>query len=224
MPSFVIVTPEVLASASSDLAGIGWAVRSANVAAASLTTQVAAAQMRCRQRFLRCLAPMVGTFRRPVRRRPCFMSGLAALNSGAGMYASAEAANASPLAAAEQNVMGAVNAPAQALLGRPLIGNGANGVAGSGAVGGAGGILWGNGGNGGSGTTGQAGGSGGAAGLWGQGGAGGAGGDSSGTGVNGGGGGGNASAPVVANATAGLGGAGGSGGHQGAKGADGTAT
>jgi DprA winged helix domain len=74
------------------------------------------------------------------------------------------------------------NAPTQALLGRPIIGNGANGAAGTGQAGGAGGILWGNGGNGGSGAAGTAtapaggGGAGGAAGLFGNGGHGGAGG------------------------------------------------
>src|ERR1700690_1623322 len=54
------------------------------------------------------------------------------------------------------------NAPTQALLGRPIIGNGANGAAGTGQAGGAGGILWGNGGHGGAGGAGAAGAAGGA--------------------------------------------------------------
>jgi hypothetical protein len=95
-----------------------------------------------------------------------------ALSSGARSYASAEAANASPL----QGLLDAINAPIQALLGRPLIGNGANGAPGTGHNGGAGGILTGNGGAGGSGGAGQNGGHGGAAGLFGTGGAGGSGG------------------------------------------------
>lgn len=69
--------------------------------------------------------------------------------------------------------------PPQALLGRPLIGDGANGqtVNGVGQAGGAGGILFGNGGRGGDSTSpGRAGGAGGAAGLWGNGGLGGTGG------------------------------------------------
>jgi hypothetical protein len=46
--------------------------------------------------------------------------------SGAGAsYAAAEAANASPL----QTVLDAINAPTQTLLGRPLIGDGADGTA-----------------------------------------------------------------------------------------------
>jgi hypothetical protein len=50
----------------------------------------------------------------------------------ANSYAGAEAANASPLQAVQQDVVHAVNAPSQALTGRPLIGNGANGAAGTG--------------------------------------------------------------------------------------------
>jgi hypothetical protein len=41
--SFVIASPDVLASASSDLAGIGSAIREANAAAAGSTTSVVAA-------------------------------------------------------------------------------------------------------------------------------------------------------------------------------------
>ncbi|PHO58815.1 hypothetical protein B6F24_04500, partial [Mycobacterium tuberculosis variant bovis] len=48
--------------------------------------------------------------------------------------------------------MAAVNAPIQAVTGRPLIGNGANGAPGSGAPGGHGGWLFGGGGTGGSGV------------------------------------------------------------------------
>jgi hypothetical protein len=40
-----------------------------------------------------------------------------ALNAGAGSYASAEAANASPLQTVQQDALNLVNAPAQALLG-----------------------------------------------------------------------------------------------------------
>ncbi|WP_152311749.1 PE family protein, partial [Mycobacterium tuberculosis] len=65
-----------------------------------------------------------------------------ALAAGAGAYAGAEAANV------EQQLLNAINAPTLALLGRPLIGNGADGAAGTGQAGGAGGLLYGNGGNG----------------------------------------------------------------------------
>ncbi|MEK1114744.1 PE family protein, partial [Mycobacterium ulcerans] len=71
------------------------------------------------------------------------------------------------MATSNQALLDLINAPTQALLDRPLIGNGANGAAGTGANGGDGGILFGNGGAGGSGAvnglgTGQAGGNGGA--------------------------------------------------------------
>jgi hypothetical protein len=91
-----------------------------------------------------------------------------ALNAGAVWYEATEAANVSP----PQVLLNVLNAPAKALLGRPPIGNGANGAPGTGQNCGAGGILYGNGGAGGAGLTGLPGGNGGAAGLIGNGGAG----------------------------------------------------
>jgi hypothetical protein len=78
-----------------------------------------------------------------------------ALTSGAGAYAAAEAANVNPLQVAAQDLLGAVNAPTEALCGRPLIGNGAarGTVNGVGQAGGAGGYLYGNGGAGGASTA-----------------------------------------------------------------------
>ncbi|KAF3409759.1 PE family protein, partial [Mycobacterium tuberculosis variant bovis] len=55
-----------------------------------------------------------------------------ALATGGGAYAAAEAASVSPL----QSALDLLNAPTQALLGRPLVGNGANGAPGTGANGG----------------------------------------------------------------------------------------
>ncbi len=88
-----------------------------------------------------------------------------ALAAGGNSYAVAEAATAQSV---QQDLLNLINAPTQALLGRPLIGNGANGLPGTGQNGGDGGILYGNGGNGGSGGVNQAGGNGGNAGLLGQ--------------------------------------------------------
>jgi hypothetical protein len=127
------------------------------------------------------------------------------LPAGAGHYALTEATNAAPLQSVERGLLAAVNAPTQALVGRPLIGNGANGVAGgtlAHADGGAGGILFGNGGAGATDAAGQ-GGAGGAAGLIGSGGAGGA-------GANGGAGG-RAGAGGSFYGNGGMGGAGGAG-------------
>ncbi|EUA87055.1 PE family protein [Mycobacterium ulcerans str. Harvey] len=52
-----------------------------------------------------------------------------ALNLSGGAYAAADVANASPLQTLEQDLLGVLNAPTQALLGRPLIGDGADGTA-----------------------------------------------------------------------------------------------
>ncbi|KZS74631.1 hypothetical protein A4G26_05490 [Mycobacterium kansasii] len=90
-----------------------------------------------------------------------------ALAFGGSQYASAEAANV------EQTLLDAINGPTQFLLGRPLIGNGADGTATS-PNGGAGGLLYGNGGAATAvGGSGGAGGAGDSAGLWGSGGDGG---------------------------------------------------
>jgi hypothetical protein len=64
-----------------------------------------------------------------------------ALNAGAQSYAATEAANALPL----QTLLNLINAPTEALVGRPLIGNGTDGLPGSGANGTDGGLLFGNG-------------------------------------------------------------------------------
>lgn len=71
-----------------------------------------------------------------------------------------------------QQALTTINGPAEALWGRPLIGNGTNATPSSGGKGGPGGLLYGNGGVGGSGAPGRAGGAGGAAGLIGNGGVG----------------------------------------------------
>ncbi|REU96307.1 hypothetical protein DSK40_03965, partial [Mycobacterium tuberculosis] len=80
-----------------------------------------------------------------------------ALSQAGSTYAVAEAASATPLQQIEQALLGVINTPTEALVGRKLIGDGAHGAPGTGQAGGAGGILWGNGGNGGSGAPGQAG-------------------------------------------------------------------
>ncbi|WP_415823599.1 PE family protein, partial [Mycobacterium basiliense] len=172
--SFVFAVPETVAAAASDLAGIGSALTAANVAAALPTTTVVAA---AGDEVSAAVAALFGSYAEGYQ----VLSAQAAafhqrfvqsLTAGMGAYAAAEAANASPL----EQLLGVVNAPAQAVFGRPLIGNGANGADGTGAAGGDGGLLIGNGGNGGSGGVGQVGGTGGAAGLFGNGGAGGTGG------------------------------------------------
>src|SRR5580693_3256949 len=175
--SFVVVAPDLVGAAAGDLARLGSTIGAAHAAAAVSTTQLAAAggdEVSARIAVLfggyaqqyQAVSAQVAVFHDQF---------VAALTSGAGIYGAAEAANAAPLQTVEHDILGVVNAPTQALLGRPLVGDGANAST-AGGAGGAGGLLIGNGGNGAAGATGQAGGSGGSAGLIGIGGAGGAGG------------------------------------------------
>ena len=168
--SFLIAAPEFVAAAASDLANIGTAITQANVTALVPTSGVVAAGgdevsatiaalFDAHARAYQALSAQAASFHQQF---------VQLMNAGAGTYASAEAANATPLQAVEQDLLGVVNAPTEALAGRPLIGNGANAAPGSGANGQDGGILWGNGGSGGSGSAAHPnGGNGGAAGLFG---------------------------------------------------------
>ncbi|MFT7910319.1 PE family protein, partial [Mycobacterium tuberculosis] len=172
--SFVIAVPEALTMAASDLANIGSTINAANAAAALPTTGVVAAAA---DEVSAAVAALFGSYAQSYQAFGAQLSAFHAqfvqsLTNGARSYVVAEATSAAPL----QDLLGVVNAPAQALLGRPLIGNGANGADGTGAPGGPGGLLLGNGGNGGSGAPGQPGGAGGDAGLIGNGGTGGKGG------------------------------------------------
>ncbi|WP_205875324.1 PE domain-containing protein [Mycobacterium camsae] len=205
---YVLAAPELLASAATDLAVVGAALKSTNVAVALPTMQLPAAAAdevsaaiaavwgEYGQAY-QAISAQAGTYHRRL---------MQALNSAAGAYATAEAGNISLLQTFELDVMGVINAPFNALLGRPLIGKGTNGAAGTGQAGGPGGILWGDGGDGGSGAPGQTGGAGGSAGLFGTGGRGGAGG----AGVSG-----PTGLAGQSGGTGGIGGAGGAGGHGG---------
>ncbi|WP_139828823.1 PE family protein, partial [Mycobacterium riyadhense] len=211
--SFMITTPEMVSIAATDLERLGATINAANTAAALPTTNVLAAgadevsaaiaaSFGAHAQAYQALSAQAATFHTQF---------VQALNAGAGAYAAAEAANV------EQNLLNAVNAPTQALFGRPLIGNGTDGTA-PGQDGGAGGLLYGNGGNGAAGTNpGVAGGKGGAAGLIGNGGAGGKGGAGAAGGAGGAGGllHGNGGAGAAGGADFAGGGAGGFGGSAG---------
>ncbi|EUA88322.1 PE family protein [Mycobacterium ulcerans str. Harvey] len=141
--SFVIAVPDAVTAAVSDLANIGSVLTTANAAAALPATTVVAA---AGDEISAAVAALFGSYAQGYQSLSAQAAAfherfLQTLSGGAGAYAAAEAANASPL----DQLMGVVNAPAQALLGRPLIGNGANGADGTGAAGGDGGILLGNG-------------------------------------------------------------------------------
>ncbi|WP_373425107.1 PE family protein, partial [Mycobacterium simiae] len=175
--SFLHVVPDGVATAASDVAGIGLAVHQASAAAATPTTALAAAGA---DEVSMAVAALFGNHAREYQalnnQAALFHQRFVqALTAAGNAYGAAEALNSTPLQALERDLLGLINAPTQALLGRPLIGDGAHATA-PGQAGGAGGLLWGNGGNGAPGTAGITGGAGGAAGLIGNGGTGGTGG------------------------------------------------
>ncbi len=162
--SFVLVSPSQLMAAAADVAGIGSAISAANAAALAPTSVLAAAGADEVSAAVAALfSAHAGQYQQLGARAALFHEQFVqALTGAASAYASAEATNV------EQQVLGLINAPTQALLGRPLIGNGADGTAAN-PNGGAGGLLYGNGGNGFSQTTaGLTGGTGGSAGLIGK--------------------------------------------------------
>ncbi|WP_261900259.1 PE family protein, partial [Mycobacterium marinum] len=151
--SYLIAAPDLMAHATTELSSIGSALTAANAAAAAPTMGVLAAGaddvsaavaslFAGHAQAYQSLGGQVAAFHQQ------FLEGL---RGASGAYAAAEAANVSPL----QDLLGLINAPTQALLGRPLIGNGTNGTAAN-PNGGAGGLLIGNGGNGWNSTTGGA--------------------------------------------------------------------
>ncbi len=175
---FVIALPEVLGTAATDLTSLGSTISAANAAAAFPTTGLlAAAGDEVSVAIAALFSSHAQAYQALSAQAAVFHDQFVQALNGAGFsYAAAEAANASPLQTVGQEALSVVNAPTKALLGRPLIGNGAAGTA-TNPNGGAGGLVYGNGGTGFSQTTtGVTGGNGGAAGLIGNGGAGGTGG------------------------------------------------
>ncbi|WP_373200159.1 PE domain-containing protein [Mycobacterium marinum] len=186
--SYLIAAPDLLMTAAADAEGIASSIMAANLAAfAPTSTLMAAAGDEVSTAIASLFAGHAQEYQLLSARAAVFYEQFVqALSTASGAYAAAEAANANPLQILIDDVLGVVNAPTNLLLGRPLIGEGANGAPGTGQAGGAGGILWGNGGAGGSGAPGQQGGSGGNAGLIGNGGDGGVGGIGGGVGGVGG--------------------------------------
>lgn len=118
--SFVSVAPDVVTTASGNLANIGAAVRAANAAAAAQTTAIAAPAA---DEVSAAVTSFFGTAAQEYQSLSTAAAAfhekfVGTLNAAAGQYVSAEAANV------QQTLLNAVNAPAQALLGHPLIGTG----------------------------------------------------------------------------------------------------
>ncbi|WP_415624202.1 PE family protein, partial [Mycobacterium intermedium] len=175
--SFLTTAPGALAQAARQLAGIGSSVQEASAAAAGVTTAIGAAGADEVSTAIALLFSGHATEYQAIEAQVAAYHEqfLLAIGGASRSYAAAETLNAVTLwQDVERSVLGAINAPTLALLGRPLIGDGANATT-PGGNGGDGGLLWGNGGNGADGqfATGQAGGSGGNAGLFGNGGRGG---------------------------------------------------
>lgn len=145
--SFVIAAPEFLTAAAMDLASIGSTVSAASAAASAPTVAILAAGADEVSIAVAALFGMHGQAYQAlsVQASAFHQQFVQALTAGAYSYASAEAAAVTPL----QQLVDVINAPFRSALGRPLIGNGANGKPGTGQDGGAGGLLYGSGGNGG---------------------------------------------------------------------------
>ena len=114
--SFVIAAPEALVAAASDLAGIGTTLSTANAAAAAPTTRLLAAGA---DEVSSAIASLFSSYAQDFQALSTRVAAfhdqfVQALNAGAGWYASAEAVNV------QQTLLNAANAPAEALLGRPL--------------------------------------------------------------------------------------------------------
>ncbi|WP_415624234.1 PE family protein, partial [Mycobacterium intermedium] len=126
--SFVTVASDLVAAATHDLAGIGAAINEANHTAASATTQLLPAAED------EVSAAIAALFRGHGQQYQSISAHVAAVHtrflqtlaSSANSYASAEAFNL------EQLVLDVINAPTNALFGRPLIGDGADGAPGTG--------------------------------------------------------------------------------------------
>jgi PE family len=117
--SYVIAAPESLGAAASNVAAIGSTIGAANAAASTSTTGVMAAAGDEVSAAIASLFSADGQdFQAMSAQAAAFHNQFVQTLSGAGgAYASAEAAATSPL----QSVLGPINAPFLALLGRPLI-------------------------------------------------------------------------------------------------------
>ena len=124
MSSFVMVSPEVLSAASSDMSGIGSAVRSAHAFAAGSTTSVlAAAGDEVSAAVSELFDGYAREYQAVAAQAALFHEQFVqALTAGGRMYAAAEAASADPLTSLVGAVQNAAPwfSPVQLLTGRPL--------------------------------------------------------------------------------------------------------
>ncbi len=135
--SFMFANPGLLTSAATDLTQIGSAINAATTAAWAPTAQLQAAAADEISTAVSALFSRHAVSYQAISAQATAFHDqfVQALSSGAGSYAAAETTNV------QQMLLDAINAPTQTLLGRPLIGNGADGTATS-PDGGAGGLLY----------------------------------------------------------------------------------
>ncbi|MDC9017321.1 PE family protein [Mycobacterium marinum] len=127
--SFVNVVPNTVAAAAGDLASIRSALSEATAAAAGPTTDVLAAGG---DEVSTAISQLFGAHGQEFQIVSAQLRGfhdqlVRLMRAGAAAYASVEATAQQDLSMAEQGLVNAVNAPAQALLGHPIIGTGGSG-------------------------------------------------------------------------------------------------
>ncbi len=123
--AYVIADLEAMAAAAADLAGVNSAIAAANGIAAVPTTAVQAC---AGDQVSAAVAALFAAHAQGYQSISTQMSAMhdqlvQTLSASSASYAGAEASNAA------QASLDLINAPTQALLGRPLIGNGADGTA-----------------------------------------------------------------------------------------------
>ena len=126
----MFVNPDMVAAAVPDLANIGATISDANAAAVTSTTELLPA---AEDEISTAIAGLFGIhaqeYHALVAQAAAFHGRFVqAVSAGAGSYVAAEGVNAAGLLqTAEQDLFSVVNAPAEALLGTPLIGTGSHG-------------------------------------------------------------------------------------------------
>ena len=122
--SFLIVSPDVVAAAATHVANIGAKISYANAAANALTTELVPA---AEDEISAAIAGLFGTYAQDYHALAAQAAAfpdrfMQAVNASARSYVAAESASAAALfQTAQQDLLGVVNAPTEALLGRPLI-------------------------------------------------------------------------------------------------------
>lgn len=133
--SSVFATPEIMSAAATELTAIGSAVNAANAFAAIPTAEILAAGA---DEVSAAIAALFGRhalgYQTLSAQAHAFHTQFVqSLTASAASYAGGEAAGAAALGPVN-DLLNLINLPTQLLLGRPLIGDGANGAAGTGAT------------------------------------------------------------------------------------------